>query len=119
MLHPSPLLYKRSSPKCQFSLSCSSQTKIKTHRLARLPFSFTFSAFFLFFFFPLPFLSQQSAGGSRDSALRLVKARRTHTHAHATHSENICSHLSPNPKQTSTSQCSADTSNEKGTQATA
>lgn len=50
MLHPSPLFYKRSSPECQFSLSCSSQTEIKTHRLARLPFNFTFSVVFFFFF---------------------------------------------------------------------
>lgn len=44
MLHPS-LLYKSSSPECQFSLSFSSQTKIKIHRLALLPLHFTLSVF--------------------------------------------------------------------------
>lgn len=49
MLHPPPLLHKRSSPECQLSLSCRSQ-KIKTRRLSHLSCNFTFSAFFFFCF---------------------------------------------------------------------
>lgn len=44
MLHPS-LLYKSSSPECQFSLSSSSQAKIQLRRLALLPLHFTLSVF--------------------------------------------------------------------------
>lgn len=99
MLHPS-LLYKSSSPECQFSLSSSSQAKIQLQRLALLPLHFTLSVF----------SSLAAAGCGRrlgSEACQGTQAQSGAKKKNQQHQQNnkkppnpgVCSHLSPKPKQ--------------------
>lgn len=101
MLHPS-LLYKSSSPECQFSLSSSSQAKIQLRRLALLPLHFTLSVF----------SSLAAAGCGRRLGSEACQGTRAQSGAkkkkrEKKHQQNnkkppnpgVCSHLSPKPKQ--------------------